>query len=117
MNKSLLCLLFVTACGNSALVEHEFLDLAMFHAEIVALLGVTVSGDSTCMTRAINGRVDLSITDFIQPFIDATPVSPEGPIPLDMVCASPCTASTDCPAAMTCLPDDKGIGRCEIAGN
>lgn len=43
------------------------------------LVGVTISGDPTCMVRAVNARVDLSVADFIQPYIDAPVPRPPAP--------------------------------------
>jgi len=43
------------------------------------LLGITVAGDPTCTTNAVDGRVDIAIADFIQPFVDApAPLPPPG---------------------------------------
>jgi len=45
------------------------------------LLGVTVSGDPTCMVNAVDGRVDISVADFVRPHVDAPPpgAPPAGP--------------------------------------
>ncbi len=60
------------------------------------LVGVTISGDPTCMVRAVNARIDISVADFIEPYIDA-------PVPRPM---SP--PSTMCPG------DDEG---CSAGGS
>ena len=63
------------------------------------LLGVTVAGDPTCTVRATNGRVDISVADFIQPYIDMpVPAPPSGPAPcktpdMDDGCAASSGAS------------------------
>ena len=47
------------------------------------LVGVTISGDPTCMVRAVNARVDISDADFVQPYVDAPvprPTSPPSPM-------------------------------------
>lgn len=52
------------------------------------LLGVTVAGDPTCTVDATNGRVDISVADFIQPYlgmpVPAPPVGPGPCMPPDM---------------------------------
>lgn len=45
------------------------------------LVGVTISGDPTCTVRAVNARVDISVADFIQPYIDAPVPRPAAPPP------------------------------------
>ena len=41
------------------------------------LLGVTAAGDPTCTTRAVDGRVDISVADFIQPYLDMPVPAPD----------------------------------------
>lgn len=43
------------------------------------LVGVTISGDPTCMARALNARVDISVADFVQPYVDAPVPRPSAP--------------------------------------
>ena len=43
------------------------------------LVGVTISGDPTCMVRAVNARLDVSVMDFVQPYIDAPVPRPMSP--------------------------------------
>lgn len=45
------------------------------------LVGVTISGDPTCMVRALNARVDVSVADFIQAYVDAPVPRPPAPPP------------------------------------
>jgi secreted trypsin-like serine protease len=59
------------------------------------LLGVTVAGDATCSANAIDGRVDISVADFVKPYVDA-PV-PSGPPPMDP-CMKPPSMSHGCSA-------------------
>jgi len=84
------------------------------------LVGVTVSGDATCTAKAINGRIDVGLADFIQPFVAAAAGAPPGwspsaRVPLAMICEAACTTAADCPAALACLPDGEGVGRCRVA--
>ena len=51
------------------------------------LLGVTVAGDATCSTNAIDGRVDISVADFVKPYVDM-PV-PSMPPPTPPPCMTP----------------------------
>ena len=44
------------------------------------LLGITVAGDPTCVARAVDGRVDISVADFLTDAIAApAPAPPPGP--------------------------------------
>ncbi len=35
------------------------------------LVGVTIAGDPTCKVRATNARLDISIDDFVRPYVNA----------------------------------------------
>ncbi|MGE5185215.1 MAG: S1 family peptidase [Acidobacteriota bacterium] len=60
------------------------------------LLGVPVAGDALCSANAIDGRVDVSVADFVQPYVDA-PV-PAGPPPSAPPCMTPATMGGGCSA-------------------
>lgn len=83
-------------------------------ASVEQLIGVTSSGDATCMTKATNARVDIAVADFLRPALLAA-VATTTPIALGDVCGSACDSSADCPAAMACLADEDGAGRCQVA--
>jgi secreted trypsin-like serine protease len=59
------------------------------------LLGVTVAGDPTCSTNAIDGRVDISVADFVKPFVDM-PVT--APPPMNPPCMMPPSMNHGCSA-------------------
>jgi V8-like Glu-specific endopeptidase len=79
------------------------------------IVGITASGDSTCHTTATQARVDVALTSFVRPTIDAMsnlgPPWPSSAIPLDQVGTRPCAMDTDCPALMRC---DQGSMRCAL---
>lgn len=61
------------------------------------LLGVTSAGDPTCKTNATNVRVDVSVADFIQPYLDM-PVPgppPAGQPPGGLPCKPPSMEDDD----------------------
>jgi len=62
------------------------------------LLGVTVAGDATCSTNAIDGRIDISVADFVKPYVDA-PVT--APPPMPPPCMTPPGMSHGCSAGGT----------------
>lgn len=72
------------------------------------LVGVTVSGDPSCQSYALQARADVAIADFIQPYLDATAAAPvgrpAGAIDVTALCQTACASSADCPAALACEP-------------
>lgn len=47
------------------------------------LIGITVSGDPTCMVNAVNARLDISVEDFVRPTMSApAPRTPTPPAPM-----------------------------------
>lgn len=66
------------------------------------LAGITASGDVACREEALNVRVDALLEDFIHPFL-AERLEPQGPLlPLESLCAAPCTSDAQCPAGLAC---------------
>jgi MYXO-CTERM domain-containing protein len=72
------------------------------------LVGVTVSGDPSCQTYALQARADVALADFIQPYLDATAAAPvgrpAGAIDAAVLCQTECASAADCPAALACEP-------------
>ncbi len=56
------------------------------------LLGVTVAGDALCSANAVDGRVDISVADFVKPYVDMPVAS--GPPPGPSPCMAPPTMSS-----------------------
>lgn len=48
------------------------------------LIGITVSGDPTCMVNAVNARLDISVEDFVRPTMNAP--APRTPTPAAPMC-------------------------------
>ncbi|HYO58238.1 S1 family peptidase [Archangium sp.] len=66
------------------------------------LAGITASGDVACRKEAFNVRVDALLEDFIHPFL-AGRLEPQGPVlPLESLCAAPCTSDAECPSGLAC---------------
>lgn len=70
------------------------------------LVGVTSRGDTGCIASAVNARIDVALTPFVDPFVDASATEPLGwpaGLPsIDMLAFTACTTDADCPALMTC---------------
>ncbi len=83
------------------------------------LVGVTSKGDRACMQNATNARVDVELSAFVTPFVNATAASPSGRpngvIALAALCTASCATSADCPAALACIAGFHG-GTCGLLG-
>lgn len=84
------------------------------------LVGVASRGDFFCGNYADNARVDVALDDFILPTLedwaDAPAGAPPGIVAPEAICGAECAGHDECPAALVCLTDFNGIGRCQIPG-
>jgi MYXO-CTERM domain-containing protein len=74
------------------------------------LVGLTSRGDAACTTSAVNARIDVALTPFIDPAVAAgSNAAPGWPADLTMI-GTGCATDDDCPALMTCNEQ----GRCGL---
>lgn len=79
-------------------------------------LGVTSVGDRGCKDYAQNARIDVSLADFILPYIEETkrPVSRGAPtVTLGGICDRQCGDLSDCPSQLACVRTSI-VGRCQL---
>ncbi|HEX5059394.1 MAG TPA: trypsin-like serine protease [Kofleriaceae bacterium] len=78
------------------------------------LVGLTSRGDAACATTAVNARVDVAQSPFVDPFVTASasapPGWPAGLPPIDALATTSCTTDAECPALMTCSVFDHHCG-------
>lgn len=78
------------------------------------LVGLTSRGDTPCMVSALNARIDIVRSPFVDPFVAASasapPGWPPGLPPIDALATTACTTDAECPALMTCNALDHHCG-------
>jgi hypothetical protein len=76
------------------------------------LVGLTSRGDPACAANAVNARVDVVLSPFVDPFVSASVSAPSGwpaGLPsIDALTATACATDADCPALMQCLEQQTG---------
>jgi hypothetical protein len=74
------------------------------------LVGLTSRGDLACTTSAVNARIDVAQTSFVDPAVAAGSNAPPGWPPQLTAIDTACTTDDQCPALMTCNEQ----GRCGL---
>lgn len=74
------------------------------------LVGLTSRGDVACTTSAVNARVDVAQTSFVDPAVASGSNAPAGWPPQLTAIDTACTSDDQCPALMTCNEQ----GRCGL---